>query len=33
LAFFLFTGMLNPVIGFMQNIIYWIISLIVGLAR
>jgi len=33
LAFFLFTGMLNPVIGFMQNILYGIISMIVGLVK
>jgi Zn-dependent protease len=31
LAFFLFTGLLNPVIGFMENLIYGFISLLLGL--
>jgi Zn-dependent protease len=33
LAFFLFTGMLNPVIIFMQNIIYGLVSLMVGFVK
>jgi Zn-dependent protease len=33
LVFFIFTGMLNPVIGFVQNILYGLISMIVGLVR
>jgi Zn-dependent protease len=33
LAFFLFTGLLNPVINFMQNIIYGLIMLIVGFVK
>ncbi len=33
LVFFIFTGMLNPVIGFMQNILYGLISIIVGLVK
>jgi Zn-dependent protease len=33
LILFLFTGLLNPVIAFMQNAIYGLISLVVGLAR
>lgn len=33
LVFFIFTGMLNPVIGFIQNILYGLISMIVGLVR
>jgi len=33
LVFFIFTGMLNPVIGFVQNILYGLISLIVGLVK
>jgi Zn-dependent protease len=33
LVFFLFTGLLNPVIGFIQNILYGIISMIVGLVK
>jgi Zn-dependent protease len=31
LAFFLFTGLLNPVIGFMENLIYGFIALLLGL--
>lgn len=33
LAIFLFTGLLNPVIMFMQNVIYGLISLVVGNVR
>jgi Zn-dependent protease len=33
LAFFLFTGLLNPVIIFMQNIVYGLVSLMVGFAK
>jgi Zn-dependent protease len=31
LAFFLFTGLLNPVTGFMENLIYGFIALLLGL--
>ncbi len=33
LAIFLFTGFLNPVILFMQNVIYGLISLVIGITR
>jgi hypothetical protein len=33
LAFLLFTGLLNPVIDLMQNLIYGFISLLFGLFR